>query len=330
MSGEPARRPRPAPLAGVRRFFSVLRGRLLHNLTLKLAALLIAALFWVFVNTDETVVSQRTLRAPLNLEGLAPNQTVTGVPERVEVRLSGSPRRIAALNPEGVDAVLDLRGVVGEFEGVVRVFPPQGIGFVSVNPSEVLGTVELRVDKVVPVRALTLGAGPDDTLTRVRTSPGRVVVSGAETQVARVTQALVPVDLAAPPERGRAYPADAQGNPVAAVTLRAEEIGLELAQRPVLALRRLPLVLEPVQWGGAEGTATLTQDEITVVGPSATLDRLGRVTATLPKTGVLRPGQYTLDVTPALPEGVSALGTPQLSLRVRAPRPGRPVPDAAN
>lgn len=319
MSGKPTRR--SAFVEAMRRLLGTLRERLLHNLVLKLGALLLATVFWVFVRTDETVVSQRTLRAPLNVEGLTRAQTVTGVPERVEVRLSGSPRRIAALNPEGVDAVLDLRGVAGEFEEIVRVFPPQGISFVSVNPSEILGTVERLAETRVPVRAVTLGTGPGDTLTQVRVSPGEVVVSGAETQVARTTQALVPVDLSAPAEQGTAYAADGQGTPVAGVSLKTRTINLELTRRPVLATRRVPLVLGPVDFSGAEVVAALTQNTVAVVGPSEVLGRLERVTATLPETPALRPGQYTLDVALALPEGVSALSAPQLELSVRARRP---------
>ncbi len=318
MRGEP----RPG-VAAVRRRANAFRERLLHNGRLKLAALLLAAVFWVFVRTDETVVSQRVLQAPLKVEGLAANQAVTGLPERVAVRVSGSSSRVAALSPDGVDAVLDLRGVTGEFEETVRVFPPQGIGVVSVNPSEILGTAELSAEKRVPVRAVTLGAGPDDTLTKVWVSPGELTVSGTESQVARTTQALVPVELSGPAERGKPYAADAQGDPVAAVRLETRAVSIELTQRPVLAIRRVPLALGPVDFPGAEVTAALSQNTLTVVGPSAVLGRLERVTATLPETPALSPGQYTLDVALALPEGVSALSAPQLSVRVRAGGPDR-------
>lgn len=340
MSSEPGAGPRghhSALLGVVRQFFRSFRQRLLHNGPLKLGALLVAAIFWGFVRTDDTLISQRSLRAPLNLEGLAANQTVTGVPERVEVRLSGSSSRVAALNPDGIDAVLDLRGVTGEFEQRVRVFPPEGITLVGVKPVEVLGSVETLAEKTVPVRAMTL-AGPADTLTVVRVAPAVVVVRGAESQVARVTQALVPV--VSPGEgggeqtvavRGNAYAADAQGQPVADVTLAAPDIRLEVSQRGVLSSRRLPLVLEPVRVaGGVVQSATLSQGSVTVVGPSAALARLEQVSASLPETPELEPGQYTLDVTLALPEGVFVLDAPQLLLQLRAPRPGQPEAGSAN
>lgn len=319
MSGEP----RPG-VASVRRRVTLYRERLLHNGRLKLAALLLAAVFWAFVRTDETVVSQRVLWAPLKVEGLAVNQAVTGLPERVEVRVSGSSSRVAALSPDGIDAVLDLRAVTGTFEQTVRVFPPQGLGVVGVRPAELIGTVETRAEKTVPVSAVTFGAGLADTATRVNVAPAEVVVSGAEARVALVTQALVPVNLAAPEAQGRAYAADARGAPVTGVTLD-EAVALELVQRPVLSTRELPLVLAPVQLAGAEVTsATLSQQSVTVVGPSAVLVGLERVLAQLPETPALPPGEYTLDVTLALPEGVTALSTPQLTVRSFAPKPAQP------
>lgn len=318
MSGEP--RPGVAAVAAVRRRLDGFRERLLHNGRLKLAALLLAATFWAFVRTDETVVSQRVLSAPLKVEGLAANQAVSGLPERVVVRLSGPPSRVAALNPDAVDAVLDLRGVTGTFEQPVRVFPPQGLGVVGTRPAELLGRVEVRVEKAVPVSAATFDAGPDDTATHVDVSPTVVVVSGAEARVARVTQALVPVDLAAPETEGRAYAADAQGALVRGVNSVPEMVKLEATQRPILSTRELPLVLEPVQVAGAEVvSATLSQESVTVAGPSAALAGLERVLARLPETPTPPPGQYTLDVTLILPEGVTALGTPQLTVRLRAP-----------
>jgi hypothetical protein len=342
MSGEPRPRRPSAPsqariLGAAGRGWGVLRERLLRHSGLKLGALLVAAIFWLFVRTDETVISQRTLRAPLNVEGVGPAQTVLGVPERIEVRLSGPSNRISSLNPEGVDAVLDLRGVVGEFEQPVRVFPPEGITLLSVNPTEVLGRVELHVEKPIPVRALGFGEGPADSVTEIRTRPAQLTVSGAETQVARVTQALVPVDLAAPGAVGSPYAADAEGAPVRDVVLTPETVALEPLQRPVMGVRRVPLVLGALEVaGGALEVAALSADSVRVVGPREALAELSQVVATpaetFMETPVLAPGQYTLEVSLALPEGVAALDKPQLEVRVGAPAslPGGAAPQVAD
>jgi len=310
--------------SATRRRLAVWRRLLLHNGRLKLAALLLAAVFWAFVRTDETVVSQRVLRVPLNVEGLATNRAVTGLPERIEVRVSGPSSRVSALNPDGIDALLDLRGVTGAFEQPVRVFLPQGLTVVWTRPAELLGTVETREEKTVPVTAATFGVGPNDSVSTVDVSPAEVVVSGAEARIERVTQALVPVDLNGQQAEGRAYAADAEGLPVAGVVLEPE-VTLELARRPVLATRELPLLLEPLEFAGAEvASFTLSQESVTVAGPSAALEELEAVSAQLPETPALSPGQYTLDVTLVLPEGVTALSTPQVTVRLRAlpPPPG--------
>ena len=151
-----------------------LRATLFHNLPLKLGALLLATVFWFFVSTDDAVVSQRTLRAPLHTEGLSETQQVPGLPERVTVRLSGPASRLRALNPEGLDVVLNLRGVTGTFERGLRVFPPQGITAVQVVPSEIIGTVETQLQKEVPVQGITLAASTPvaaDTVLTLRAEP---------------------------------------------------------------------------------------------------------------------------------------------------------------
>ena len=213
---------------------------LLHKLPLKLGALLLATIFWFFVSTDDALLAQRTLRAPLHTEGLSDAQTVPGLPERVTVRLSGPSSRLSALNPDGLDVVLNLRGVTGEFERDVRVFPPQGITVVRVNPNEFIGTVETRVQKEVPVQVITLGAPAADTVLETRSDPAVVQVEGTEAQLERVTQVLAPHDPAAEDTdtadtatNVKPYAADAAGEPVTGVTVVPEQVGVAAESRAV-------------------------------------------------------------------------------------------------
>lgn len=325
MSGEKKALGRAEVLMTLRAFSLGLWRRLLHKLSLKLGALLLATVFWFFVSTDDALLAQRTLRAPLHTEGLAENQTVLGLPERVAVRLSGPSSRLNALNPDGLDLVLNLRGVTGAFEREVRVFPPQGITVVQVNPNGIIGSVETRVQKEVPVKVVVLGAGAADTVLETRPDPPTAQVEGAETQVERVTQVLAPYDPVAESadaaESVTVYAVDAQGEPVADVSAIPAQIGVAATPRTVLSTRTLPLVLGPVTVTGTEVvSATPTRDDVTVVGPEAVLGELSAVTATLQGTSALKPGRYTLGLTLALPDGASALDAPQLELRVRAPR----------
>lgn len=324
MSGErplPPQQPRSGPLGSLRRVLQSGVSSLLHNGYLKLGALLVALVFWVFVHNDNALITQRTVRAPLNVEGLGAGQLALGLPDRVEVRLSGPASRVRAINPEGIDAVLNLRGVSGDFEEDVRVFPPQGISLVGVNPREIIGTVELRVSKRVPARAVLLSPEPAGAVIEASAQPGEVAVSGAESLVNQVTQVLVPFNAQSPRDRAAAYAADQNGNPVEGVSVAPRLLRLEAQRSDVLHTKRVPVTLAPVSLPGLEvGSAQLTQPEIAVAGPQAALADLNEVRATLPETPQLTPGQYTLGVTLDVPEGVVALEPLQLELQLRAPR----------
>lgn len=306
---------RPGPSGNVRTVAAALWERLLHNLPQKLGALLLATVFWVFVTTDDAFVAERTLRVPLRTEGLAADESVPGLPESVAVRLSGPSTRLRALELDALDAVLDLRDVTGPFEGSVRVFPPQGITLLSVTPSEVLGTVEVRARKRVPVAVVLLNASPEDTVLEARPSPQQVQVRGPAGELARVSRVLAPYDPAAPAAQAKLYAVDARGVPVPGVTVAPTQVGLVVAPRTVLQTRTLPLRPPPVS---RRVSATLVQAEVVVAGPRRVLETLGEVTATLPaETAALGPGQYTLEATLRLPDGVTALSAPQLRVTVR-------------
>ena len=306
----------------------------------KLAALGLAVLFWVFVSTDETVTTQRSLLVPLNLLGLSANQIPVGVPDTVEVTVSGPGPRMDALRGENLDAVLDLRGAENEFERNVNVFPPQGLSLVRVNPSEVIGFVETQSSKRVPVRVVYLGSGgatggaainpATDILVTPLVTPDEVTVRGRTDTLQEVTAALALVD-------GNAYGAsagesaadaggvnavpyavDASGQPVMGVTLEPATVAVTLRQEPVLHLRALPLTLNlPDVSPLVVESSALSAAEVELAGPLERLNELEAVTATVePATLPTQPGGYTLPLTLSLPEGVTALDTPTVTLRL--------------
>ena len=316
----------------------------------KLAALGLAVLFWVFVSTDETVTTQRSLLVPLNLLGLNANQIPVGVPDTVEVTVSGPGPRMDALRGENLDAVLDLRGTENEFERNVNVFPPQGLTLVRVNPGEVIGFVETQSSKQVPVRVVYLGSegatggaatdaatnpatgagtapGTDLLVTPIVT-PGEVTVRGRTDTLQEVTAALALVDenadgagaadagaggLSAAP-----YAVDASGQPVAGVTLEPATVAVTLRREPVLHLRTLPLTLSlPDVSPLVVENSALSAAEVELAGSVEVLNELTEVTATVePATLPGAPGRYTLPLTLSLPEGVTALDTPTVTLRL--------------
>ena len=315
-------------------------GRVLEHWPQKLAALGLAVLFWFFVSNDETVITQRSLLAPLTTLGVSANQVAVGVPERVEVTVSGPGPRVDALRGENLDAVLDLRGAENAFERSVNVFPPQGLTLVRVNPNEVVGFVETRGSKSVPVRVAyvkdmaaagwaTGGGAPADVLVTPRTTPEAVTVRGRAGTLQEVTAALAIVDdgVGDGVSAGGAgetsvnvapYAVDASGLPVEGVVLEPAEVSVTLSREPVLHTRTLPLTFTlPDTSPLTIEESTLSQREVTLAGPDELLDSVTGVTATVePATLPAAPGGYTLPLTLGLPEGVSALDPPTVTLRL--------------
>ncbi len=322
MSGERrAPEPKPGLIGTLQRALQGVFTRLLHNGYLKLGALLVALVFWVFVHNDSTLVTQRIFRVPLNVEGLETEQVTLGLPERVAVRLSGPASRIRAINPEGVDAVLNLRNVRGDFEEEVRVFPPQGITLVSVNPREIIGSVEVQSSKRVPVQAALLRADPAGAVIEVSAQPSEVTVSGATSLIDRVTRVLAPFDPESARDRVDPYAADENGDPVPGVRVTPRLLRLEAVRSDVLYTKTLTVVLASISLPGLEvRSASLTRPEVTVAGPKAALETLTEIRASLPETPQLKPGQYTLGVTLDVPEGVVVLEPVQVTLQLRATR----------
>ena len=120
-----------------------------------------------------------------------------------------------------------------------------------------------------------------------------------------------------PEAQAELYAVDARGVPVPGVTVAPTEALLVVAPRAVLQTRTLPLRPPPSR---GRVSATLVEDEVVVAGPRRALETLQAVPATLPaETSVLGPGRYTLEATLTLPDGVTALSTPQLRVDVRPP-----------
>lgn len=297
--------------------------RLTNHWPRKLGALALAAMVWFFVATDEAAITHRTLLVPVSVEGLGPNQVAVGVPELVEVTISGQAARVEALRAEGLYVFVDLRGVVGDFDRPVRVLPPQGVSLVRVTPTEVIGFVEAMVSKSVPVRIALFADAPADAVFGVQVEPVTVTVKGRSQQVAQVVAAGGLDERRAGSRVVRLYPADALGQPVGGVALEPSQATVTIVEEPVLHSRvvRLTVAIPEVSPFVVE-SSSLSHEQITVIGPRQAVLGLTALEGVVDAPPALQPGiLYTLRVRPLLPDGVQTIDEVFLSLRVSVTAP---------
>jgi YbbR domain-containing protein len=288
--------------------------RLVHHWPRKLGALAAALFVWLIVATDATTTAQRSLLVPLVVEGLDADRLAVGLPELVEVTVSGSSSRIDRLRPESFDAVLDLTDAVGAFQVEVSIAPPQGIVLERVAPSEVIGELETVAVASVPVRVTVAGAlGPDERLA-ASANPETAQVRGRAAIVDGVVAVVVPVAAedarTAVAATVEPYAVDATGRPVLDVSVVPSRVAVTIAVEPVRVERRVPLSVAAPTAAGWSDVQEAPAD-VRVTGPATTLDALPVVEAVVQlPTEVPAGGRYTRPLTLALPEGVFALEAP--------------------
>jgi YbbR domain-containing protein len=291
-----------------------------HAWPQKVGALVLATLVWLFVNVNDTSITQRSLFVPITVEGLAPDSVATGLPDFVEVTVSGASGAIDRLRPDNFEAILDLSGQGGPFEVPIRVLSPQGVDLRRVNPSDVIGTVEAVTEKRVPLDAVVIGSGGPDTVVRATAEPTEVIVRARASTLAQVARALAPVRPSPGQRPATPYAVDSAGQPVAGVTIEPASVQVTVGEEPVLVSRRMPVELETPAVSGFTVTARLEQDAVSLLGPESTLAGIERVpgTVSLP-TEEPEAGGYTLPVTLELPEGVYVVGSPTATVRLSRP-----------
>ena len=286
--------------------------QLIYRWPLKLAALFLAALAWYFVNLNSITVTQRSFTVPVTVEGIAENAVPSDVPETVEIAVSGPSVRVARLEADRFDATLNLTGVSGDYQRPIEVLVPQGIDLLSSIPAEAIGTVEAISNKQVPLEVAMAGEA-EDALFTPEFSPVEVSVRGRTSvleQVARI------VGTAAPTSGEHVIPLyalDEGGKPVtdAMLTLEPSRITVVMQETPILRTKMVPLsVSQPDTSPLLLSTFTLSQNTLNVAGSRDALEGLAEVSGSVElDTPGLQAGEYTLVVTPQLPENVAALET---------------------
>ena len=132
-------------------------GILVRNFGTKLLSLAIAILVWfVFSAQQRERISERSFRIPLSVANVpAATLIASPLPPTVEVRLRGPFTALRQLDPDRLEAVIDLTDArVGE--KVYRLAPedvnvPSEVEAISIAPAEVRVAIDTAAEKSLPI-----------------------------------------------------------------------------------------------------------------------------------------------------------------------------------
>lgn len=288
----------------------------------KIAAVLAALVVWWVASGEPVATTQRSLLVPLEVVGAGEDEVPVGVPQRVEVVITGPSDRMDRLRAADVDAFLELGDVDGEFSRAIDARVPQSLRVTRVVPAEVIGRLEAvrRAEFSVAPRIAPTSDGR--VLASVSVEPETVAVEARDPVLAMVAAVIAPVPPdAADQTTAVLVPIDEAGQPVAEARVVPGTVRVDMVREP-----RLSRVVRPVATTAGEDPRTAIEavlpTQVTLVGPPELLTDLPAVPGSVPDvTASLPPGRYDLPLRLDLPDGVAAVESVVATVRVAEEAP---------
>lgn len=165
-----------------------------ENWKMKALALGSAMLLWFYVMGERRL--ELAYAVPIELKNVPQGMVVTNdLPKNIDIRLSGPRALLADLPEKDVRISIDLLGLkpgvttFSRLDDHLRL--PGGIQATRISPAFVDVKLEQIIDKTVPLRPRLVGQLPVGfRLVAIKIEPERVVIQGAEGEVAAVSEVL--------------------------------------------------------------------------------------------------------------------------------------------
>lgn len=164
---------------------------------LKLIALCVALVLWLYVGTQKDPISQRTYEVQLEAVNVAVDKTVALSQETVQVRVMGRQDRLNTLSGKDFKATVDLaKAKEGPASLPVKVTLPSAVYFARTEPRNVDVQVSAKDGSKQNVEVVTTGALPDGvSMKKTSVKPKQVFVTGDPDALAMVDHVGVALDL---------------------------------------------------------------------------------------------------------------------------------------
>jgi YbbR domain-containing protein len=176
------------------------RHHVVHNFSLKLLSVLMAAGLWLMINRDEQP-AEEAIRAPIVLRNVPSDLEISSesIPE-AQIRVRGPERLVRQLKVNEVQAEIDLSNIKsGErtFDLTAQqVRHPRDVAIVQIVPSQLHLAFDTRFSREVEIHPRVIGNfASGEQVVKVETDPSRVTIVGPRHHVERIDAALTdPID----------------------------------------------------------------------------------------------------------------------------------------
>lgn len=299
--------------------------RLQNNGWIKVLCVLVAAIFWYIMTEERRANIETGFDVPVTVQDSTIGDTRRAVgnltPASVRVVLQGKPHRIRGLNPNAIEAVVDVTGLPeGSFTRKVNIVPPVETKLIGVNPVRVQGFVDTEQTRTLPVN-VSVVAPEDNSIPRYTLVPQLAKVSGPSLLVQRVQQlSTSPDPLGVGKQReAKLLAIDHKGEAVDGVRIKPSSVMLSRIDTGPLPITTLKVILHDPPSALDVKQVNVQPSKIRVLGTPQALGTLREVVGTV----TYRVGKYDEQVRLRLPAGAHSLDTVVASLEIEE----RPVPD---
>jgi YbbR domain-containing protein len=167
---------------------------LLRNPGAKLLALAIACATWFALSGERRErISERSYRIPLSIVNIPPGTVIVSpLPDAVDVRVRGSFTQLRQLEPDKLEAVVDLiDSVPGEKRYPLApedINVPREVEVIAISPPEIRVSLDTLAEKTVPIVADVVGQpAPDSRVEEIAVEPRVARVAGPAKTLSRLS-----------------------------------------------------------------------------------------------------------------------------------------------
>lgn len=258
-----------------------------NDLAIKIISVLVAIVLWIYVIGEQNPFIEQPFRdIPIqfnNLDSVNYALVEDQSSFKVNVKVRGRRSHISNLSKEAIKAEVNMKGrMEGENLLTVSVTLPDNIELVSVNPPEIMVTLEPVVEKQIPV-TVDINGSPAEGFAVMDPvlKPKEVILKGPKSIIDTVKFAFISIDVSNKSE-------DIKGNFPLHITDERKAESKNITYRPETIEATIPIVnkadveIEPRIIGNpAAGYAisgiTVTPDIVSVTGDENILSYLQKI-----------------------------------------------------